>query len=62
MYKADKAFLDRIKTGDESWFHYYEPESKSQSKEWKGSPKELYATARKVARAMETMCRLKGRI
>ena len=36
MYKADKEFLDRIITGDESWFHYYEPESKRQSKQWKG--------------------------
>ena len=35
MYKADKGFLDRIITGDGSWFHYYEPESKSQSKQWK---------------------------
>ena len=35
MYKTDKGFLDRIITGDESWFHYYEPESKSQSKQWK---------------------------
>ena len=35
MYKADKGFLDRIITGDESWFYYYEPESKSQSKHWK---------------------------
>ena len=26
--------LDRIITGNE-WFHYYEPESKSQSKQWK---------------------------
>ena len=22
-------------TGDESWFHYYEPETKSQSSQWK---------------------------
>ena len=35
MYRADKGFLDRIITGDESWFHYYEPESESQSKQWK---------------------------
>ena len=27
--------MDHIITGDESWFHYYEPESKSQSKQWK---------------------------
>ena len=35
MYKADKGFLDSIITGVESWFHYYEPESKSQWKQWK---------------------------
>ena len=28
-------FLDRIVTGDETWIHYYEPESKRQSMEWK---------------------------
>ena len=31
----EKDFLDRIVTGDESWFHYYEPETKSQSSQWK---------------------------
>ena len=34
-YKTEEDFLDSIVTGDESWFHYYEPESKSQSKQWK---------------------------
>ena len=28
-------FLDRIITGDETWVHHYEPESKRQSMEWK---------------------------
>ena len=28
-------FLDRIITGDETWIHHYEPESKQQSVEWK---------------------------
>ena len=28
-------FLDRIITGDKSWVHHYEPESKRQSMEWK---------------------------
>ena len=27
-------FLQRVVTGDESWFHYYEPESKRSSIEW----------------------------
>ena len=33
-------FLSRIVTGDETWVHHYEPESKRQSMEWKhpGSP------------------------
>ncbi|KAI6656057.1 hypothetical protein LOD99_1791 [Oopsacas minuta] len=34
-YKAEEDFLDRIVTGDETWFHYYESESKTQSKQWK---------------------------
>ncbi|KAI6660739.1 Transposase [Oopsacas minuta] len=34
-YKAEEDFLDRIVTGDETWFYYYEPESKTQSKQWK---------------------------
>jgi hypothetical protein len=28
------SFLDRIITGDETWCHHYEPESKRQSMEW----------------------------
>ena len=28
-------FLDRIVTGDESWFNFYEPESKARSMEWR---------------------------
>ena len=28
-------FLDRIITADESWFHYYDPETKQQSSQWK---------------------------
>ena len=28
-------FLDRIITTDESWFHYYDPETKQQSSQWK---------------------------
>ncbi|KAI6648179.1 Histone-lysine N-methyltransferase SETMAR [Oopsacas minuta] len=34
-YNAGEDFLYRIVTGDETWFHYYEPESKTQSKQWK---------------------------
>ena len=28
-------FLSRVITGDESWFYYYQPESKQSSKQWK---------------------------
>jgi histone-lysine N-methyltransferase SETMAR len=28
-------FLDRIITTDETWFHYYDPETKQQSSQWK---------------------------
>ena len=30
-------FLNKIVTGDESWFHYYEPESKRSSMEWRAA-------------------------
>jgi len=36
QYEADgDSFLDRIITGDETWCHHYEPESKRQSMEWR---------------------------
>jgi histone-lysine N-methyltransferase SETMAR len=42
-------FLKRIVTGDETWVHYYEPESKQQSMSWKHpkspAPKKLKSTA-----------------
>lgn len=35
-YENDgEAFLERIVTGDESWVHYWTPETKSQSMVWK---------------------------
>ncbi|KAI6651245.1 Histone-lysine N-methyltransferase SETMAR-like [Oopsacas minuta] len=34
-YKAKEYFLDRIVTEDETWFYYYGPGSKTQSKQWK---------------------------
>jgi histone-lysine N-methyltransferase SETMAR len=36
-HRSEPNFLDRIVTGDESWFHYSEPESKMQSSVWKAS-------------------------
>ena len=36
QYKAEgDSFLDHIITGDETWCHHYEPESKQQSMEWR---------------------------
>jgi len=35
-FKAESdGFIDRIVTGDESWVHHYDPESKAESKEWR---------------------------
>jgi hypothetical protein len=34
LLAEDDSFLDRIITGDETWCHNYEPESKRQSMEW----------------------------
>ena len=31
---SDKTFLQRIVTGDETWVHHFEPESKKASMEW----------------------------
>ena len=36
LYTADKdKFLSRVITGDETWIHHYDPESKSESMQWK---------------------------
>jgi histone-lysine N-methyltransferase SETMAR len=34
-YESDPLFLDRIVTGDESWFSYHMPETKQQSTQWR---------------------------
>ncbi|XKL61109.1 hypothetical protein PGB90_008166 [Kerria lacca] len=34
-HERGEEYLSRIVTGDESWVHYYQPESKEQSKIWK---------------------------
>ena len=41
MCESDQTFFERIVTGDETWIHYYEPETKQQSMEWRhpSSPK-----------------------
>ena len=35
VWRGELTFLDRILTGDETWFHYHEPEAKFQSSQWK---------------------------
>jgi len=50
-------FLSRIVTGDETWVHHYEPESKRQSMEWKhpGSPaKKKFKTEPSAGKLMLT--------
>ena len=51
-YEADgEAFLQRIVTGDESWVHFYEPQRKRQSMEWRhtSSPKPKKVQAQRSA-------------
>jgi hypothetical protein len=51
-------FLSRIVTGDETWVHHYEPESKGQSMEWKhlGSPtKNKFKTQSSAGKVMLTV-------
>jgi predicted RNA-binding protein with PUA-like domain len=33
--EASRQFLDRTITTDETWFHYYDPETEQQSSQWK---------------------------
>ena len=35
-HRSDKTFLNRIVTGDETWVHHYEPESKRWRHLWNG--------------------------
>ena len=51
-------FLSRTVTGDETWVHHYEPESKRQSMEWKrlGSPaKKKFKTQSSAGKVMLTL-------
>jgi hypothetical protein len=34
IIKLTEAFLSQIVTGDETWIHHFEPETKRQSMEW----------------------------
>ena len=57
-------FFSRKVTGDETWVHHYEPESKRQSMEWKhqGSPaKKKFKTQPSAGKVMLTFfCAQKG--
>ena len=59
QYKAESdSFLDHIITGDETWCHHYEPESKRQSMEWRhvNSPsKKKFKTLPSVGKVMCTV-------
>lgn len=52
------SFLDRIVTGDETWVHYHQPETKRASKEWRHSsspkPKKI-RTQRSAGKVMLTL-------
>ena len=49
--QRDKTFFQRLITGDETWIHHYEPESKRQSMEWRhtSSPQPKKFKAQKSA-------------
>jgi len=51
-----EAFLQRIVTGEESWVHFYEPEQKRKSMEWRhtSSPKPKVRVQRSAGKVMLT--------
>lgn len=53
--QEEPGFLDRIVTVDESWFHYYEPESKAASMQWKRRDEPTPIKARSVPSAGKRM-------
>ena len=54
-WQHEKDYLKRIVTGDESWFHFYEPESKFQSSKWKRKDKVPPIKAKSVPSAGKRM-------
>jgi len=56
LYRPDpEKFLQRLVTGDESWVHHYEPESKQQSMQWIGANSPTPKKARTVPSAGKLM-------
>lgn len=51
----DVGFLNRVITGDESWFFEYDPESKSQSMEWKATGEARTKKSRKSRSKIKVM-------
>ena len=52
-YQEDPAFMERIVTGDETWCHHYEPETKRDSMQWKHAsspPPKKFKPCRQQAR------------
>ena len=50
------SFLDRIITGDETWCHHYEPESKRQSMEWRHVNSPSKKKFKTLPSAVKVMC------
>ena len=58
LSRRDENFFERIITGDETWVHHYEPESKRQSMEWRhpSSPKtKKFKTEKSAGKIMATV-------
>ena len=56
--ERDNTFFQRLVTGDETWVHHYEPESKRQSMEWRhpASPKtKKFKTEKSAGKIMATV-------
>ncbi|GFW66004.1 histone-lysine N-methyltransferase SETMAR [Trichonephila clavipes] len=51
QYQEDPAFMKRIVTGDETWCHHYEPETKRDSMQWKHASSPLPKKFRAVKSA-----------
>ena len=52
---SDPDFLNTIITGDESWVYWYDPETKSQSSQWKHSSSPRPKKARQVRSNVKVM-------
>jgi hypothetical protein len=53
---ADPELMDRVFTGDESWFYPHDPETKLQSLEWQSRPKKARMSQSKVKCTLGSFC------